>query len=337
MGLGGSSGTNFTFDGLTDLLAVVFMIPATGTISKVHYRIGSSSSPVCTQRIELRTVDTTTGLPNAAGTLYGSSTSITVANPTTGLKTAAVNCTGATAGDLVALVFDISAFTSGNFGVQQRFGGSPAHQFPYIVTNTTGATAVAVNNVNVIGLEYGTDTFFPMMWNTVAAGPLSQPTLSNTGTSRRGNRIRSAVPRRAVGAYVFGDIDGDSFLRLRLAADDSLLATATLDSNVRGSVNLAGVTNALFDSAATYVLAAGVDYYVLLEGNSATTCSINLINGVPTNAQLDQISGGKNCYGTSWNGGYSDINTSRYGIGILYDGLDDGAGNVAFPPVRMAA
>jgi hypothetical protein len=98
-----SGASSFTFDGSDDLLAGVFIIPYTGTIAIVNYRIIKPTSPVMTLRFELRTVDATTGLPSAAGTLYGSSTSITVANPTAGNKTAAVNCTGATAGDLVDL------------------------------------------------------------------------------------------------------------------------------------------------------------------------------------------------------------------------------------------
>ncbi|MEG7660791.1 hypothetical protein, partial [Listeria monocytogenes] len=82
-------------------------------IDKIHYRIVSTASPVLTHRIELRTV--TSGSPSAAGVLYGSSTSITDAAVTAGNKTAAVNAnSGVTIGDVAAIVFDLSAYTSGS-------------------------------------------------------------------------------------------------------------------------------------------------------------------------------------------------------------------------------
>jgi hypothetical protein len=322
LGWNSSTGT-FTFDGSADLNAVVFHIPATGTISNVHYRIASVTSPVLTLRTELRTVDVTTGLPNAAGTLYGSSTSITVANPTTGNKTAAVNCTGATAGDLVALVFDLSAYTSGSFTFSDSIcnstvqGGSVSQIFPYSVRNTTGSTAVAVLSLNDFALEYGTQTYYPLEFSAIC-GSATSGTVANSGTTRRGNRFRALMPMRASGMYVFGDLDGDCLLRLRLASDDSILATATVDKDVRGGTGR-GWHKWLFDSVATVSLTAGVDYYALLEGNSATTSAIYFLQNIPNTNQLNQLSGQNTCYGTSYAGSYTDSNATRYAVGILYD------------------
>ncbi len=332
----GGSGANFTFDTSTDVMAIIFQIPATGTISAVHYRVNGVSSPVMTHRVELRTVDATTGLPSAAGTLYGSSTSITVNAATYGAATnytAAVNATGATAGDIAALVFDLSAFTSGSFTQTQRWGsvfqqtGIFTQAFPYQMTNTAASDVLAACSTNAFALEYGSDTYYPIFGINacVATATVVTNTVSNSGVTRRGNRIRSPIPRRICGIWIDGDLDGDCFLRARLAADDSILATATLDKDIRGIAG-SGTQCRLFDAGATFSMAAGADYYALLEGNSATTDAIFSIATVPENAQLDQLDGGKFTYGTSYNSGYSDVSTSRYGIGFVYDQLSDGAG-----------
>ncbi len=322
-----TGGQNQTFDGAADLMGPILHVPTTGTISKVHYRIATATSAVMTLRIELRTVDATTGLPNAAGTLYGSSTSITVANPTSGYKTAAVNCTGATAGDLVAVVFDLSAFTSGSFILQgASMGGAEGATsgFPLGAANTTGATAVTTFQNNSIALEYGTDTFYPLERNCVV-GQISAVTVTNSGTTRRGNIFRCPAPMRAVGMFIWGDLDGDCLLRLRKASDDSILGTATIDKDIRGTTGRMSA-QVFFDARATATLAAATDYYALIEGNSATSSKVYGLSNIPTQAQQDQLAGGQNCYAVNYSGSYgTDIN-GRLAIGIMFDGIDDGSG-----------
>lgn len=323
LAMGGNTTANFfTFDGASDLNAVILHLPATGTISNVHYRINTITSPLLTLRTEIRTVDLTTGLMNAAGTLYGSSTSITVVNPTTGNKTAAVNCT-ATGGDLVAIVWDLSAYTSGSFTQTQRLGGSPAFaNFPYQIVNTTGSNVLQQDSMNGFALEYGSHVYYPLEYSCIcsAGWTAAGSTVSNSGVTRRGNRFTPGFTMRAVGIHVSGDLDGDVLLRLRLASDDSILATCTVDKDVRGNT-AGGSGHYFFDSKAVITLTADTAYYVLMEGNSATTSSIFQL--VPAEAQqLDQLSGGQNCYGTSYNAGYSDVNALRYNIGVLFDGVD---------------
>jgi hypothetical protein len=329
--LTGSSGV-FTWDTSTDVLSWVFKIPATGTIANVHYRVSGVTSPSMTHRIQLRTVSATTGLPSAAGTLYGSSTSITVSAATYSTNTnytAAVNCTGATAGDVVALVFDLSAFTSGSFTQQQRYGGTiggGVQNFPYQMTNTAASDVLAALTSNCFALEYSGDTYYPIagMDAIVSAGSAST-TVSNSGVTRRGNRFRPTVDMRAVGVWVGGDLDGDCYLRLRLQSDDSLLATATFDKDLRSTTSAADSYHQ-FDAGATVSLTAGLDYYITLEGNSATSCGIHSISSVPEAAMFGQLSGGATCYGTSYNASYTDASTQRYAIGLLVDAFDVGGG-----------
>lgn len=321
--------STFTFDGATDLLAAVLTVPATGTIANVHYRVNASASPVCTLRIELRTVSATTGQPNAAGTLYGSSTSITVSNPTTGNKTAAVNATGATAGDVVAVVFDLSAFTSGSFALTLTVGPANVnpvlYQYPYSVRNTTGSTALNAVPYTAFALEYSTHTYYPLGVSTIVGESATQNV--NSTTPRAGNRIRSSVPRRAVGVWAqASSTTVDGTFKLRLASDDSILGTCTFDKDqgVAGS----GYCFRYFDSGTTVNLAAGTDYYVLLEQSaSASSDTIRYLQSIPETQQLDQLDGGRNCYGTTHNGtSYTDNNLTRFAIGVLYDQLDDGTG-----------
>lgn len=333
VGYGGNNAAQ-TFDASTDLIFAVFQIPATGTLANVHYRVVANTAMTATLRIELRTLDTTTGLPNAAGTLYGSSTSITTTTFTANTNfTAAVNATGATRGDMVALVFDLSAYTSGSFTLLTRatdmlaFSGSATgiSNVPYQGANTTGATALAQWGFNGFGIEYGTDTYYPLYEGFTIVGTAGTATVSNSGTTRRGNIFRPKTPRRACGMVVFADLDGDALLRLRLASDDSILATATVDKDVRGTT-AQQAARFLFDSSATVTLAAGTDYYMLLEGNSATSCTMNTIINIPEQAMLDMLPGGQNCYGVSYAGSYSTATTTRYAIGLLTDQEDDGTG-----------
>lgn len=324
---GNTTGVTFVFDGAADRCAVIFRIPHTGTISNVHYNVAVSSSAALTLRIQLRTVDATTGLPSAAGTLYGSSTSITSVNPTTGNKTAAINCTGATAGDIVALVFDLSAYTSGSIQLNQRQGGSnQGGNFPYQVNNTTGADVVGQVSMNAWALEYGSHTYYPLEISCICGNGWTQAgmTVSNSGLTRRGNKFTPPFPMRACGMFVAGDLDGDCFLRLRLASDDSILATVTLDKDIRGTTDV-GFGFYYFDSAVTVNLAANTAYYALLEGNSATTSSIFRLSTVEVQ-QWDQLSGGQSCFSVTYNAGYTELNTSRYNIGVLFDAL--WAGNI---------
>lgn len=327
--MGGNTTANaFTFDTSTDVCAVIFHIPATGTISNVHYRVSASTSPVLTLRTELRTVNLTTGLPDAAGTLYGSSTSITSANPTTGNKTAAVNCTGATAGDLAALVFDLSAFTSGSIALVQRLGGSAeGGNFPYQLSNTAAADVLSTVAMQAWAIEYGSHVYYPLEVSCIcsAGWTAASSTVSNSGTTRRGNKFTPPFAMRACGMFVAGDLDGDCLLRLRLASDDSILATATIDKDVRGLTS-AATGLYFFDAGATVSLVAGTAYYALLEGNSATSSSIFQLVTVEAQ-QLDQLSGGQNCFGVVYNLSYApDQTTTRYNIGVLFNGLDDGSG-----------
>lgn len=324
-----SSQSNFTFDASTDQLALVFKIPATGTIDKIHYRVTAVTSPVGTHRIELRTVDATTGLANAAGTLYGSSTSIGVNAATyaaTTNYTAAVAAT-ATAGDLVAACFDMSAFTSGSFtqarGTILPITGNTSTMFPYDTSNTAASDAKAVLSFNAIGLEYSDAAYHFIDPGCILLCTSSTAAVTNSGTTRRGNILRPPVPMRATGVWVLADLDGVVLMQLRLASDDSILATVTTDPDIRGTTGT-GPEYYKFDAGTTVNLTAGTDYYVTFEGNDATGGTIFFVQNIPANGMLDQISGGKNCYGFTYAGSYSAANTTRYWIGLMIDQLDDG-------------
>jgi len=326
---------NFTFDASTDRMVAVFQILKSGTVDKVHYRINAVTSPVMTHRIELRTVDATTGLPSAAGTLYGSSTSITVDASTYAAGTnytAAINAT-VTAGDLVALVFDLSAYTSGSFTQLDRIGpylGDAASSnrqslVPYGIRNTAASDALNTFMPGGFLLEYASSTFHPVVPTYLnMVGTSSSVAVTNSGTTRRGNKFTPTVPRRAIGIYATLDLDGSVTLTLRLASDGSLLATATPDKDVRGSTS---VTDGfwLFDAGATYNLAAGTAYYIGVEGQDATGATV-YYHTAPSAGALGCMPGGTNCFGFTYAGSYSDANTTIYALGLITDQEDDGTG-----------
>jgi hypothetical protein len=324
---------NATFDSASDALIAVFQILKSGTIDNVHYRINGVTSPVATHRIELRTVDATTGLPSAAGTLYGGSTSITVNAATYAAGTnytAAINAT-VTAGDLVALVFDLSAYTSGSFTQLDRMGpylgdaisSNRVSSLPYGIRNTTGSNVLNSVMPGGFALEYSGGVFQPVTPLYVNfVGTASSVTVANTGTTRRGNKFRPPTKRRAIGIYGTFDLDGNVTLTLR-DSGGTLLATATPDKDVRGSTAISDGFW-MFDSGTTVTLTAGSDYYVGMEGQDATGGIIYYATGV-SNAMLGCMPGGTTTYGFTYAGSYSDANTTLYAIGLLTDQEDDGA------------
>ena len=335
-----ATGSTFTFDTSTDVLAIIFQVPFTGTLSNVHYRIATVASPVMTHRIEIRTVDATTGKPSAANTLYGSSTTITVDASTYAAATnytAAVNATGATAGDLAAIVFDLSAFTSGNFTQQESKLSVWAAQlarasaFPYQMTNTAASDVLAADFMSCLALEYSGTVFYPIYPGIGFVGTTTSTTSTSNGATRRaGNAFTPLTPRRARGIYAIADIDGATTLTLRLASDDSILATATPDKDVRGSASNAPQWF-MFDSGATYTLAAGTGYYVTMNGTDATGGVLYGFNNGVSQAMLGASPGGTNCFGVTHNGtAYTNLTTAnavtRYHIGLITDQEDNGVG-----------
>lgn len=339
--LAGGTATTFAYDAAGDVLGTVFKVPKTGTIANVHFRIATVASPVATHRIELRTVSATNGQPSAAGTLYGSSTSIgkdASLYSAGSNQTAAVNATGATKGDICAVVFDLSAATSGSFTMADRLGeyvtGLNASGFPYGARNATGAMTLDALPMQAFCLEYSGGVFVPVIPGFQWVGSTNSASVTNSGTTRRGNKIRPPMKARATGIYVEGDIDGAVLLRLRLASDDSILATITLDPDQRAR-NARDLHH--HDFATAVELTAGTDYYVTFEGNDATGGTIYFLENAPSNAALDILPGGKNCFGVTYAGSYTEANTTRYNIGLILDQLDDGAGGgttIAGTPMR---
>ena len=328
----------FTFDASTDLLAQVFYIPLTGTLNKIHYRIASVSTPAMTHRIELRTVDAATGLPNAAGTLYGSSTTITVDASTyaAGNYTAAVAAT-ATVGDLVAAVFDLSAFTSGSFTQRQRVGGGigditsgRAIGMPYTVSNTTGTSSKSdALPFHACVLEYSSPAVFVPYGPIITyCGDNTATTVTSSGAVRRaGNKFTPVTKRRAIGIVANAGIIGNCIFRLRLQSDDSILATATVDKdNVALATTVANRYQFLFDSGATYTPTVGTAYYITMEGNDASGGTLRKFTSGPSNAALGALPGGTGFSAVTHDGtSYSATDTDCYNIALLTDQEDDGA------------
>ena len=338
----GASPSIFTFDASADLLALVCQVPKTGTISKVHYRILTNGGTcTATHRIELRTVDVTTGLPNAAGTLYGSSSTVSVglvlgvgytANTNV---TAAVNATAATAGDLVAVVFDFSAYTTGSFTMLEALGrmiygnNNRLSSFPYVVRNTTGSAAKATDFPNAFIFEYSDGTYLSPVIGGAWVGTGASYTFSSSAAIRRvGNKFTPRTKRRAIGINWNGDMDGGVIARIRSTADDSVLAESTTpDSDVRGTNTQNGYTF-LFDAGATLTMNAGTAYRVLVEGGNTTSSNIIGLATAPAAAALGAMPGGQNCFLCTHDGtSYDDtVTTSRAEITVITDQEDDGTG-----------
>ena len=322
-----------TFDAITDTYNVVFRIPASGNIDNIHYRVSVSTSPLLTFNVSVQTVDTTTGLPT--GTNYKGHTSVTSVNPTTGNKVANVAIVSAVAGDEVALVFSVSAYVSGSLAILVGWSGSGAAQskpaYPYAVTNTAAANVLATLNSSCheFGLEYSTG-YFPCVGGTemgMLVGTQTSNAVTNSGTTRRANIVRPPTACRCVGVWCQANIGGAVLLQLRDAITDTVLATATPDKDVRG-ITTVDTYFYPWDAGATVTLVGGTDYYVSFEGTDVTGGTLYQMVNIPAVAQLDGISGGKNCYGFAYAGSWAAANTTRNQIGLILDQFDSGGGGM---------
>lgn len=318
-----------TFDAVTDTFSFIFRIPASGNIDNVHYRVSASTTPSLTLAVSVQTVDPATGKPT--GTNYKGHTTVSSANPTTGNKVANVAIVGAVAGNEVAIVFALSAYTSGSIALQTNFGVGMSTQvrsaYPYQMSNTAAADVLAAwTGLGSVALEYAGALYYQIValsGTGMLVGTTSSSVVTSAGTTRRANIVRPPVSCRCVGMWAQADVDGGVTFNLRDALTDTVLATATPDSDVRG---LTTVDTYFYpwDAAATVNLTAGKDYYVTIEGTDVTGGTIYFIQNIPAVAQLDQISGGRNCYGFTYAGSWVAANTTRYMLGLILDQFDNG-------------
>lgn len=209
------SSTAFTLDASGEKVAFVFIVPKSGTISKITFCTGTVTDAQ-TLRVGLETLDAS-GDPS--GSQYGGSAVGTQTSPATNSRHEVTLATPATAvaGDHIAVViqFDSAVGNLNIFGTIKGLGSATGNSFPYIDHFTT---AWAKSNVSVprVSLYYSSDDSYPF---TGCMPAIIYPTpntynVDSVSFDELGNLVELPFGHQVWGASFILDLDGAASLVL---------------------------------------------------------------------------------------------------------------------------
>lgn len=317
-------------DATTDRAALIFKVPNTTTISTVGFNIAAVAGPSGSMDMDVRleTVDATTGDPS--GTLWATDTNAAVTiNFNDDNKYIEVTLTASasvTQGQDIAIVLNPLSFTTvTSVQIIQCGVGDLREASTYTDLNNGGAGYVK-NSSNIMSAAIGDGTtYYPIVgtlpWNSVTT------TTFNSGSTitRRALKFQIPFKVRCIGAYIEMDFDGDTNVNLYDSDGSTVLASTSLDSSIDAITGF-GVYYIRFDASVT--LSINTNYYLSIEPSTVTSMSVYQWNvaSPATNTLLDASPGGKNFILSTYDGTWTDTNTSQPFMGILVDQFDDGAG-----------
>jgi hypothetical protein len=328
-----SNAQSAVMDATGERWASIFQIATAGNIAKIHAYAAAVSS-ADTVKISLQTVNMATGLPS--GTIWATATGNkaygTVSVTGTGWQTVTFTEVAAVAvGDYAAIVIEWNSYVSGDmrFYVIDPVQAS-SYYFPYCCSDVTATPGTWVKHTAAyhalsICIEYDDGKSYWNGWQfgmgTIAGTSVS----SSTTPDEVGNYFQAPIKMRVRGFWYYGDFDNAVTLQL-MDASNTVLANAVTDPDLRAAASYE-LHFIMFDSdpASSYTLEAGTWYRVsILPGASAV---IVYEVTVQSNAMFGAWDGGVNFYSTSRAdaGSWTNLNTKRWQIGLIYDQLDDGA------------
>jgi hypothetical protein len=225
------SDASMALDATTDYVCWVIKAPATGTIDKCYFRIGSTTL-VGTLSCQIQTLDAS-GDPS--GSAYGScaQSDLVVAGTedNTNLTFSSLACS-ATKGDFIAIKLWSSAVTSGSGSIAFPAASLASVNFPYGVSRTTGSGAGTHSAAigGSVSLEYSGAVFYEI--GLLPACALNAINVDADSSVRRaGNIITPAVPITTTGCWAFVEVDNDTgTFKLYGTDGTTVLATHTLSS-----------------------------------------------------------------------------------------------------------
>lgn len=294
--------------------------PVTGnpiTITKVCFYVLNSSGGSFDIRLE--TVNATTGHPT--GTLWALNTnkvqSLPVGWQTTTLDAAA----DVPVGEYLAIVI---VRQSGSADFATINPSACAQEFPYS-DNYISTIWTKLQNCPVCALGYSDGSYEVVQgaWPIQAVNNVS----FNSTTSpfnQRGLRFKVPFPTRAVGAWVWADIDGDANLRLydnvAVPLVPTPLATVSLDKDRRFGPTYA---RQVYYFDAKVALIPQVEYFLALEPG-ATSVILNEVD-VNSAAVMDAMDGGREFHfaGRTGTGAFTMTATKRPMMGLIFDRFSD--------------
>jgi hypothetical protein len=330
----------FTLDAATEKMSFVFIVPPAGgnlTVTDVAFLITGYSG---TGNLDVR-VETVGTDGNPSGTLAGTNTNLVMSISSDGVKTATLTASASlTAGTAYAVVF---AYSSGTYGIaapradsgdrNALIGGHMAY-VRFYVSGAWSASTVWMNTAPCFALKLSGGTYANLP-GVNGVSTMNRTTFNNTTTVRkRGAAFVPRFPGTVCGWSLWGGgfASTDFTVELRSTAG-SLLATYSADKDYgnyysSANVNYNNFTRGYF--AATYDVAAGTTYDLLLVPGSATNMALNVASIMVTGEtnSINLFNGGADCIQVEIDDASARTtdNTKRPMMSLLFSKLDDGAG-----------
>ena len=319
---GSSNSASFNLSVANAKAALVFQAPKTGTISAVIWRCNTVTT-ACTIDVRLETVDTAAN-GDPTGTLFGTTTNaavaLTNANNNTFITTTLTLGASVTAGNLLALVIAQPAVSSGD--MQVGIYNDQSCGFPFTDTFNGTAWTKQVASINAL-FQYSDGSVEPVPGN-IPILAVSATFNSASSPNERGIKITPPFPCNVMGAWVWADFDGDCSVTLYDTDGVTALATTSVNRFARQNQNN-NIHMVIFP--ATVTLSAASAYRLALKPTTTTNIIGNEVTAASA-AAMDTFSLGQSCILTTrtGTGSWTETTTSRASMGLLVNGLSDGAG-----------
>lgn len=300
--------------------AMLFQAPKTGSIHKIGFMTGTVTAAVDTD-LRLETIDMTTGFPS--GSLQGTNTNVTILAASITATTVIIGTLTAdasvTQGDYLAVVVTPSG--SPNYQVRRNSIQISSNAWPSGAQNTS-ATWFGSASEQVFWVEYsdGTYGYMPIAWPMSAVN--THTFNSGSTPDERGLKFKVAGPIRVRGIWILGDFDNNADAVLYDSDGTTVLATLTIDKDLRGGATSPGNNQLIFASSVTL---SGATFYRLVIKPGASNVVVYSFTATSA-AALDERPGGQNFHYTQRTdaGAWTDTTTQVPYMGLIIDGIDDG-------------
>lgn len=326
--------TAHVIDAASEAVGMVLTAKKTGNISNIIWGTRTVTTGA-TIDVRVETVSLSTGFPT--GTLFttNSNGSQVVANTddNTTFSTALTAAAAVTKGDHIGVVIQNPAASFGNMQIagQGANNGVDVYADSYPCFLTGGSWAMVTQPPLILGLQYDDGSFeyyeglYPISsFTSVAFSSSSNP-------NHRGLRFQVGTPVRVIGFWAAIDLDSSADVLLVDndwdGTDGDALGKIFVDTDLRVS---AGVRPFRQEFPTPITLSANTTYRLIVRPTTTTNLSIYYMS-VGAAARWDQTEAGQQWYYTTANNpndatDWTDTTTDRPLMGIVIDGVDDGAG-----------
>lgn len=298
----------------------IFMVPKTGTITHVGFRLANVSSSQ-TVRVGLETVSTSDGRPT--GSQYGGSAVGTQTSPTsnTYYEVALATPASAVQGDVIAaaIQWNLTGGTADFHSGQNDYRS----EFPYHDEVTSGTSHTFLRRWPNVSIKYSDGTY-PDFGGFPAA--LFADVTYNSGSTPDEHALRFSLPFncRIAGSHFLNTVGTSSDFDVVLYDKNgtTVLTSQSIDGNQwRGTGDDAG--RIFFDTSV--VLKRNTVYRLSIKPTTANNVKVRKVTVANANV-MNQMPGGTNfSMSTRTNdGAWTDDTLTFPNIGVILDQIEDG-------------